>query len=211
MPAPAHPPDNRAVPDPQDIQELCSRLDRGEIDRSQFLEAFTRAMAELIGCSRAGVWTFADTAAGRTLHCLAMFDRGLDHTVGAADITAAGAGPYFEALNRDGCIVAHDARLHPATRPFLDDYLLPLNIHSVIDVTFAVNGVVFGIFSCEQVGAPVKWTQRQLQWLRQIGSRASLTLMNAATAQDTQMDAMWEPSSPNRLRTMPAPLDHDDV
>lgn len=195
------------MPDPQVIQEICSRLDRGEIDRAQFLNAFTREMAELIGCSRAGVWMFVDTASGRSLHCIAMFDRAHDHMVNATDIGTLGAEPYFEALHRDGCIVAPDARNHPATRPFLDAYLLPLDIHSLLDVTFSVNGVVFGIFSCEQIGAPVKWTQRQLQWLRQIGSRASLTLLNAAAAQDTQMDAMWEPSSPSRLRTIHAPLD----
>lgn len=199
------------MPDPQDIQEICSRLDRGEIDRGQFLETFTREMAELIGCSRAGVWMFVDTAGGPALHCIAMFDRMQDRTVDATDIAIQGAEPYFDALNRDGCIVAPDARHHPATRPFVDGYLVPLDIHSVLDVTFSVNGVVFGIFSCEQVGAPIKWTQRQLQWLRQIGSRASLTLMNAAAAQDTQIDAMWEPSSPSRLRTATAPLDHDDA
>lgn len=199
------------MPDPQDIQEICSRLDRGEIDRTQFLETFTREMAELIGCSRAGVWLFADTAAGRSLRCMAMFDRVQDRMVDVTNIEMLGAEPYFEALLRDGCVVAPDARHHPATRLFAEGYLLPLDIHSLLDVTFSVNGVVFGIFSCEQVGAPAKWTQRQLQWLRQIGSRASLTLLNAAAARDTQLDGMWEPSSPSRLRTLHAPLDRDDA
>lgn len=199
------------MPDPQNIQELCGRLDRGEIDRSQFLEAFTREMAELIGCSRAGVWAFMDTAEGRSLHCLAMFDRVHECMVDAAPISMHGAERYFAALRNDGCVVAPDARGHPATRPFLDRYLVPRDIYSVLDVTFTINGVMFGIFSCEQVGTPVKWTQRQLQWLRQIGSRASLTLMNAVTAQESEMGAMWEPSSPSRLRTMPVPLDRNDA
>lgn len=199
------------MPDPRDIQEICGRLDRGEIDRRQFLEAFTREMAELIGCSRASVWTFADTARGRSLHCQAMFDRTRNRMVDAADIPTEGAEPYFEALYRDGCIVASDARHHRATRAFTEGYFEPLDIHSVLDVSFTVNGVVFGIFSCEQVGAPIRWTQRQLQWLRQIGSRASLTLSTAAAAAlDSEMDAMWEPSSPSRLRTLPAPLGHDE-
>ena len=199
------------MPDPQDIQDICSRLDRGEIDRTQFLEAFTLEMATLIGCSRAGVWMFIDTVDGRALRCMAMYDRVRDHMVEATDMATAHAGLYFDALSSEGWVVAPDARTHPATQAFLDTYLLPLDIHSVLDVSFSVNGVMFGIFSCEQVGAPVKWTQRQLQWLRQIGSRASLTLLNAATAQaDTDMDMLWAPSSPNRLRTLPAPLEADD-
>lgn len=193
--------------DPSAIHEICSQLDRGDIDRPQFLEAFTREMAELIGCSRAGVWIFVDTPSGRSLHCLAMFDRTVDRFVDTGDIALRGAQPYFEALMRDGCIVAPDARHHPATRVFAETYLLPLDIHSMLDVSFAVNGVVFGIFSCEQVGAQTKWTQRQLQWLRQIGSHASLTLLHAAAAQDSQIDAMWEPSRPLRLPTRAAPVD----
>lgn len=197
------------MPDPQDIQDICARLDRGEIDRARFLEAFTREMAALIGCSRAGVWTFVDTHDGRALRCMAMYDRSRDGMVEASDMSTAHAEAYFDALQRDGWVVAPDARSDPTTRVFLDSYLLPLDIRSILDVSFSVNGVMFGIFSCEQVGQPAKWTQRQLQWLRQIGSRASLTLLNAATAQaDTGMDMMWESSSPNRLRTLP--LDPDE-
>lgn len=196
------------MPDPQAIQDVCSRLDRGEIDRTQFLEAFTHEMATLIGCSRAGVWMFIDTPAGRALRCVAMYDREHDRMVDAADMATADAELYFDTLQQEGAVIAPDVRAHPATRVFLDSYLTPLDIRSVLGVSFSVNGMMFGIFSCEQVGAPVKWTQRQLQWLRQIGSRASLTLLNAATAQiDTTMDVMWEPSSPSRLRTVPAPLE----
>lgn len=200
------------MPDPQDLHDVCARLDRGEIDRTQFLESFTRELAALIGCSRAGVWMYVDTVDGRALRCMAMYDRTRDHMVEATDMSTAYAQVYFDALEREGAVVAPDARNDPTTRVFLDTYLLPLDIHSILDVSFSVNGVMFGIFSCEQVGQPAKWTQRQLQWLRQIGSRASLTLLNAATAQaETGLDPLWEPSTPNRLRTMPAPLETDET
>lgn len=205
------PAQNRAMPDVHDIQEICGRLDRGEIDRIQFLEAFTRALAGIIGCTRAGVWVFMDTAEGRALRCLAMYDRVADGMVGAADMLNAAVGPYFDTLLADGCVIAPDARNHPATAVFRDDYLLPLDIRSVLDVCFSVNGVLFGTFSCEQTAAPVSWTQRQVQLLRQIGSRASLALLHAATAHvDTEPGALWEPSSPNPLLTRPVPLDLDE-
>lgn len=193
------------------IQEICGRLDRGETDRDQFFDQLTRTVADMIGCTRCGVWVFVDTAEGRALRCMAMYDRRLDRIVGAADIYNADSGPYFETLVREGCVVAPDARHHPATVGFLDDYLLPLDLHSLLDVCFSINGVPFGSFSCEQAGAALNWTQRQVQMLRQVGSRASLALLHAATATpDTQPAALWEPSSPNRLLTMPAPLDPDD-
>lgn len=193
------------------VQEICGRLDRGEIDRDQFFDQLTRAVADLIGCTRCGVWVFVDTAEGRALRCMAMYDRRIDRIVGAADIYIADSGPYFDTLVREGCVVASDARHHPATEGFLDDYLLPLDLHSLLDVCFSINGVPFGTFSCEQAGQPLVWSQRQVQMLRQVGSRASLALLHAATAlPGTQPAALWEPSSPNRLLTMPAPLDPDD-
>ncbi len=198
--------------DGQDVQDICGRLDRGEIDRDQFFDQLTRAVADLIGCTRCGVWVFVDTAEGRALRCMAMYDRRIDRIVGATDIYNADSGPYFETLVREGCVIASDARAHPATVGFRDDYLLPLDLHSLLDVCFSINGVPFGTFSCEQAGQPLVWTQRQVQMLRQIGSRASLALLHAATAMpDTQPAALWEPSSPNRLLTMPAPLEADDA
>jgi GAF domain-containing protein len=197
--------------DGRTVQEICGRLDRGEIDRDQFFEQLTRAVADLIGCTRCGVWVIVDTAEGRALRCMALYDRRLDRIVGAADIFTADAGPYFDTLVREGCVVAADARQHPVTAGFRERYLLPLDIHSMLDVCFSVNGVPFGTFSCEQAGTQAAWTQRQVQMLRQIGSRASLALMHAATASpDTQPAALWEPSSPNRLLTMPAPLEPQD-
>ena len=189
------------------LQRISGRLERGEIDSAQFLESFTRFMAAHIGCSRAGVWIFVDTPGGRALRCAAMYDAQADRMVRADDLLNANVGPYFETLERDGCINAPEARTHPATQGFLSSYLLPLDVHSLLEVCFSVNGVLFGTFSCEQVGAPTVWTQRQLQSLRQIGSRASLSLMHSvSTNVDTAPGALWEPSNPNRLATMPMPL-----
>lgn len=199
------------MPDVREIQEICGRLERGEFDPPQFLEAFSRALARLIGCSRAGVWVFVRTAEGRALRCLAMYDRAADRVVPVTDMVGESVDPYFDRLLADGIVNAPDARHHPATAVFLDEYLLPLDVHSVLDICFSVNGVLFGVFSCEQTGAPLTWSQRQVQLLRQVSARASLTLLHAATAHvDTQPGALWEPSSPNRLLTMPVPLDSKD-
>jgi GAF domain-containing protein len=198
------------VPEAQTIHDLCGQLDRGEIDHHQFLERFAREMAALIDTSRAGVWMFADSPEGKVLHCVALYDRGRDVMLRAPDLYQVDVGVYIDELLREGFILAPDARTHPATAICNASYLIPNDIHSVLEVGFSVNGVVCGTFSCEQTGGRQEWTQRQLQLLRHIGSRASLALMNAAAAQiDTAPGALWEPSSPNRL-TMSAPLEPKD-
>jgi GAF domain-containing protein len=126
----------------------------------------------------------------------------------APDMSDDNAGVYFDALLRDGTVVASDVDSLPAVAPFRKGYLGPLQVRSLLDASFSVNGVLYGTFSCEQVGTPVPWTQQQVNLLRQISGRASLTLMHAINAQiDTAPGALWEPSTPNRLMTMPVPLD----
>lgn len=186
------------------VQRICGQLDRGEIDNAQFLQAFTREVARLIGCTRAGVWVFVDTAQGRALHCAAMYDTQQARMVLATDMLNLELGPYFKTLMRDQCVVASDARSHPATLGFMDDYLLPMDVRSLMDVCFTVNGQPFGVFSCEQVGAPSVWTSRQLNTLRQIGSRASLALMHAAsTTVDTAPAALFELNTTLSLGVLP--------
>ncbi|WP_372525928.1 GAF domain-containing protein [Piscinibacter sp.] len=200
------------MPDLSAIHKICGLLDRGEIDRAQFFEQFTRESAAEIGCSRASVRMLVDTSGGRILRSLATYDATLERLVHAPDMANTNPAPYFALLLHDGCVVASDARTDPATVGFLDAYLLPMNVYSLLDVGFSVNGVLFGTFSCEMVAQAVQWAPRQLRLLRRIASRASLTLMHAVTAQvDTAPGALWEPSSPNRLITMTVPFDEDDT
>ena len=199
------------MPDLHEVQRICGLLDRGEIDNIQFFEQFAKQLASAIGCSRAGVRMLIHKDAGPALRCAAIHDVSRDGLLKLPDMTAADMKPYFEALLRDGCVVAPDVGTHPATANLLEGYLVPLDVRSLMDVCFSVNGVLYGTFTCEQVGATLDWAPHQLRLLRSIASRASLTLMHAIAAQiDTAPGALWEPSTPNRLMTMPMPLDKDD-
>lgn len=195
----------------QDIQRICGSLERGDIDSAQFLEQFNRALAALLGCTRAGTWVLIESAEGRTMRCVAMFDALQDRMVSTTDILMAESPGYFDALLRDGCVVATDAQNHPATTSFVADYLVPHDIRSLLDVGFLVNGALFGMFTCEQVGSTHAWTQRELQALRQVGALAGLTLMHAVnTTVDTGPGALWETNPSSRLANLPTPLDPDD-
>lgn len=196
------------MPHYADLQVISGRLERGEIDSAQYLEQLMRFVAAQIGCSRAGLRLLVDTPEGRALRCIAMFDAPLDRMVGAPDVRHPDDGPYLERLRREGAVTASQAIADPITEGALRAYLADAGVASLMDMSFSVNGVLFGTFSCEQLGSPVDWSQRQLQALRRIGSRASLTLMHVVTASiDTAPGALWEPSTPNRLATMPMPLD----
>jgi hypothetical protein len=200
--------DNSGMPEQPDLQVISGRLERGEIDSAQYLEQLTRFVAAQIGCSRAGLRVFVDAPEGRALRCIAMYDASLDRMVTAVDILHPEKSAYVDQLQSDGCVTSADALNDPVMDGDARSYLVMTNIASVMDMSFSVNGMLFGTFSCEQLGTPVEWSQRQLQSLRKIASRASLTLMHVVNASvDTAPGALWESSTPNRLATMPMPLD----
>ena len=190
------------------LQLISGRLERGEIDSARYLEELTQFVASAIVCSRAGVRLFVDTPGGRVLRTVAMYDATLDQMISVADIFDVEVSLYFEQLLHDGSVLISDARTDPVTAGAMRDYVREANVTSLMDMSFSVNGVLFGTFSCEQTGPPTDWTQRQLQSLRKVASRASLTLMHLVSASvDTAPGALWETSTPNRLATMPMPLD----
>jgi len=192
----------------EQLQAISGSLERGEIDGGRYLEQFTRFVAAQVGCTRASVRVFIDTPDGRTLRSIAMYDAAQDRMIATEDVFHADSGAYFERLLHDGCVVVADTATDPVVAPLRASYLAPNDIRSVMDMCFAVNGELFGIFSCEQIGQHVEWTQRQVQLLRKIASRASLTLMHVVSLNvDTAPGALWETSTPNRLVTMPMPLD----
>jgi GAF domain-containing protein len=184
------------------LQDISGRLDRGELDAAGFLEEFCRFLADHIGCTRTSVWLMADDARGQVLRCVALYDRRRDAMVEATDMVASEVGPYFDHLLRDGLVEAPDARHHPATAGFLEEYLLPQDVQSILDCSFSVNGQLWGAFCCEQTGAPVTWTPKQVRALRSVAARASLSLLQAfQSAYDTAPAPLWDSSSPQRLIT----------
>lgn len=199
------------MPDLTALQRICGLLDRGEITLAQFLVQFAGRMVQDIGCSRAGVRMLIQSDSGPALRGAGLV-KADGTTQRVPDLPGRDAVAYFEVLQRDGCVISPDCLNDPVTAGFVEPYLRPQDVRSLMDVGFSVNGVLYGTFSCEQHGTPVAWTPWQLSLLRQIASRVSLTLMHAITSHiDTTPGALWEPSTPNRLMTMPMALDEDDA
>ena len=191
-----------------ELQTISGRLERGEIDGSRYLEELMRFVTAQIGCSRAALRLFVDSASGRILRTIAVHDAAADRMTAAPDIAGLDDSLYLARLQRDGHVLVTDTRADPLIVGEWRAYVEKAGISSVLDMACSVNGTPFGAFGCEQAGAPIEWSPRQLQLLRRIALRASLTLVNLVqTSVDTAPGALWETSIPNRLATMPMPLD----
>jgi GAF domain-containing protein len=169
-----------------EVQDLCGQFDRREICYAQFIEDCTRMIAAAIGCSRAGVWLFDDTFDGRQLRCLGVFDRNKNRMTLVPDENHRQVGPYFDALEEDGHVLAVDARTHPATAGLFSEQLSANGVRSLMAASCSINGRQFGAFTCSNVGETMNWSPTQLATLKRIGSRVSLALAGATrTSQPT--------------------------
>jgi hypothetical protein len=186
------------------LHDISARLDRGELDTPGFLLAFTRALCSAVGCSRTGIWVFGDREVdiaaagmrnvGQRLRCLAQYDAATDELVAMDDFTDLAGSAYFAELARHGHVMASHAVSHPSLGPRQQSYLQAFSVHSLMDVSFAVNGSTVGVFRCEQQGVPMHWSGQHLQLLRAVGPRAALSLLRGQHRPlDTAPGALWEP------------------
>ncbi len=162
-----------------EVRRLCAQVEHRNISVPEFVASCARLIAETVDCSRAGIWVFEESSLGRSLRCLAMHDNVSQRLVRVPDETGDTVSAYFQALERGGHVMAYDARTHPATSGFFAEHLEVNGVRSLMAVSFAVNGTLFGAFTCTQVGSRREWTSAQLSQLRLIASKVSLALADA--------------------------------
>jgi GAF domain-containing protein len=177
------------MPDLAEFQLLCGRLEHHELSPGEFVEQCTRAMAEAIGCSRAGIWLFEKEGEDRLLRCLGIYDRIADRMTRVPDEVRHLVGAYFEALEKAGHVVAVDAVTHPATAGLFSQHANPNAVRSLLAAAFSVNGRLFGAFTCSNTREPMNWTRAQLATLKRMGARASLALAGPAQASSFTLPA----------------------
>ena len=142
-----------------DHRQLLARLMRMDAltrgDINEALAQVTELATELLRVERSSVWHFDKHRLG--IECLDLYiaDRRL-HVRGAT-IAREQAHRYFEALARERCIAADDARTDPRTSQFRDWYLEPNNIGAMLDAPIFVRGEMVGVVCHEHIGGPRHW------------------------------------------------------
>ena len=77
--------------------------------------------------------------------------------------------PYFQALRENPIIVADDAETHTATSCFLEGYLKPLGVKSMLDVPIWYRGKVIGVICIESL-SPRIWEKEEVDFAQMLSS-----------------------------------------
>lgn len=127
----------------------------GEGDIRRAVREITETAAQVMEVERASVWRLVED--GAAIECIDLYERsGTRHSAGVR-IRAADVPRYFEALQQERAIRAHDARTDPRTSEFRSGYLEPLGIVSMLDAPVFLRGKMVGVVCHEHTGSPRRW------------------------------------------------------
>lgn len=84
---------------------------------------------------------------------------------------------YFEAIEGSLLVDAYDAINDPRTREFKEDYLVPLGISSMLDVSIRIGGKVKGVLCCEYTGSTITWHEDERGFAFAMGEQIAQALI----------------------------------
>jgi len=137
----------------------------------------TEVAAGVLGVERVGVWLFADQ--GRRLECLANYRRTEGFHAPEPPLEAARYPAYFEALRSGRTVAASRAQTDARTEELAADYLVPNNIHSILDAAIRVRGEVIGVVCHEHVGDVHEWQADEICFASGLADQIAQAQLNA--------------------------------
>lgn len=156
------------------LAELAKRkvLDHPDVQTS--LREITETAAHTLGVERASVWLYNEDRS--RIRCIDIYEQSRKRHSEGAELTEAGHPAYFQALEEDRIIAAHDAHTDPRTREFSQLYFSPLGITALLDAPIRLAGRMVGTVSHEHVGPPRQWALEEQNFTGSIADLVSLTM-----------------------------------
>ena len=159
------------------VAAVASAASVAEGEVTALAPSLTEAAAKAIDVARAGVWLF-DAEGGRLVN--------LDTFVSASGAHESGAvleghqfKEEFDALRSASFIAGHDAQADPRLAGYVEDYLKPLGITSMLDAVVRFGGRALGVLCLEHVGEPRRWRDDEIAFACQLADQVALTVSNA--------------------------------
>jgi len=161
----------------QVIRHQAALLELAKMSFSDLDSSFQRTTeidARTLGVDRVSIWFFNPEHTEITCHDLYSRRDGV-HDKGMV-LKASECPHYFKALEESRVIAADRALSDPRTCEFVDFYLKPRNIVSMMDVPIRRQGEVIGILCHEHTGRERKWALEEQHFAISVGDAITLSL-----------------------------------
>jgi PAS domain S-box-containing protein len=155
----------------------------------RFARELTEAVARVAGVERANVWLFNE--AETELRCIDSFEATPKrHTAGAV-LAEMQYANEFHALKSARYVDASDPLTDPRTAGYVEGYVKPLGITSMLDAVIQVSGRHLGLLCLEHVGKAHRWEQDEIAFACQLADKVALavTLREHRQAQEAMRES----------------------
>ena len=150
-----------------------NRIFEGSLQDSASHIAKQSALALSVG--RASVWVSYDDES--VLHCLSLYNVDQDSYEHGTILRKKNIPRYFEALNNERVVNTANALEDPRTRELKSSYLIPLDIHSLLDATLRSKGKLKGVLCLEMIGCQRDWTKDEEMFVASVADLISQRLI----------------------------------
>ncbi|MEJ0033336.1 MAG: PAS domain-containing protein [Bacteroidota bacterium] len=133
-----------------------------------------RLTGRTLSASRVSIWKYIKET--DTIESIVCYELATDSFKDKLSFPLSDYPEYAKAVHGGKMIVANDARADSQTREFKNSYLLPFDIHSMLDVTYSIDGQLGGLLCCEQQGTPREWKPEDLIFTKSVSDIITLTL-----------------------------------
>jgi PAS domain S-box-containing protein len=148
-----------------ELNSILIRQSQNEVFYTGNIEAACYEILNLAANSlmaeRSSIWRYESSKESLTL--IKLYTRDHGYSSGNEELKKVDYDPYFEYLLNEDVISAEDAENHPATSCFLESYLKPFGIKSILDVPIWYKGRVIGVICIEDVKIR-EWKEEEIDF-----------------------------------------------
>lgn len=166
----------------QQQMEAIGRISTFEVLMADDIEGFAREVtkeaARVIGVERASVWLFNKNET--ELRCIDLYEATPGTHTGGAILLQEHFENEFRALKNARYVDASDPMTDPRTAGYVESYLKPLRITSMLDAVVQVSGKHLGLLCFEHVARPHQWEPDEITFACQLADKLGFAITTRA-------------------------------
>ena len=160
--------------------EATGRIGQAEALLSGDVDALARDITEIAArtakCERANVWLFND--AETELHCIDLYETTpAKHSKGLV-LREQEFANEMRVVKAEKYVNADDALTDARTRGYVESYVKPLRITSMLDVAIQASGRTFGLLCLEHVDRPHHWEPDEIAFVSQLADKIGIAVVS---------------------------------
>lgn len=147
-------------------------------DVENLARLITELASAVTGCARVNAWAFNDDETELT--CIDLFEAAPARHSSGMVLHEAEYRPEFAALKKARYVDANDPLTDPRTAGYVETYLKPLGITSMLDAVVHASGKNLGLLCFEHVGKRHRWSEDEIAFACRLADQIGLAMVSRA-------------------------------